>query len=440
MYARVVPTKENQSFSVACNDWSGLVVKGSTRGGERNGRRRRSKSRTTERTTTPVLVDAKFNLIPNKAPRATSTARNSWISSRRSRGITMRNFIGMLLGLLTISESLALRLTTVRIPTYKMRGESALLECQYELNARQQSHSSGRGHHSGGGHNQHHQSSRGRTRNDSFGGFKYAYHDDYYADTDGGGGGTEERLYSIKWYKDNEEFYRYVPSAVQPIKSYKIDGIRVDPNHSDGSKVQLRGLTLKSSGVYRCEISAEAPNFDSVQGEGRMDVIYVPREGPHINGSERRSYHIGETIELNCTSGRSYPASTLQWHLNDQPVTDPASIVQYPRVVNQHGLITSYLGLSMVVQPQHYIDGLMRIKCVASLSPVLWRNGKESIVQWEQPGLDNRVAMLLVKSGSPSCLVSMTLLVLCTVGGSLATIISQGHRHRHHLLQLMVLQ
>lgn len=69
--------------------------------------------------------------------------------------------------------------------------------------------------------------------------------------------------------------------------------------------------------------------------------------------------------------------------------------MQYPRVVNQHGLITSYLGLSMVVQPQHYIDGLMRIKCVASLSPVLWRNGKESIVQWEQPGLDNRVAMLL---------------------------------------------
>lgn len=168
------------------------------------------------------------------------------------------------------TESLALRLTTVRIPTYKMRGESALLECQYELNARQQSHSSGRGHHNGG-HNQHHQSSRGRTRNDSSGGFKYAYHDDYYADTDGGG--AEERLYSIKWYKDNEEFYRYVPSATPPIKSYKIEGVRVDPNHSDNTKVLLRSLTLKSSGVYRCEISAEAPSFDSVQGEGRMDVI-----------------------------------------------------------------------------------------------------------------------------------------------------------------------
>lgn len=35
----------------------------------------------------------------------------------------------------------------------------------------------------------------------------------------------------------------------------------------------LRQLTLKSSGIYRCEISAEAPSFASVQGEGKMDVV-----------------------------------------------------------------------------------------------------------------------------------------------------------------------
>ncbi|XP_053690712.1 uncharacterized protein LOC128739259 [Sabethes cyaneus] len=335
-------------------------------------------------------------------------------------GITMRSFIGMLLGLLTISESLALRLTTVRIPSYKFRGESALLECQYELSGQRPAIDTA----SYGQHRQQRQpaSTRSRTRNDSFGGGRYhsliASFGDYDSDSDFGFADErdddQERLYSIKWYKDNEEFYRYVPSAKQPIKSYKIDGIRVDPNYSDGSKVLLKALSLKSSGVYRCEISAEAPNFDSVQGEGRMDVIYVPKDGPHINGSERRSYHIGETMELNCTSGRSYPGSTLQWYLNDQLVTDAGSIVHYPRLVNQHGLVTSFLGLAMVVQPRHYIDGLMRIKCVASLSPVLWRNGKESIVQWEQPTIDNRVAMLLVKSSSCRWLPSTGLLMLCS--------------------------
>ncbi|EAT48379.1 AAEL000595-PA [Aedes aegypti] len=302
-------------------------------------------------------------------------------------------------------RSLALRLKTVHIPPYKHRGESALLQCQYELKG-QQSHN-GHSHHSTS------QVQRGRPWNDSAGSFRHhVYHDhDYYSDSESG----DERLYSIQWYKDNEEFYRYVPSASQPIKSYKIEGIRVDPNHSDGTKVMLKSLTLKSSGVYRCEVSAEAPNFDSVQGEGRMDVIYLPRDGPHINGSEKKSYHIGETMELNCTSGRSYPASTLQWYLNDKLVLDPRYIVHYPRMVNQHGLLTSFLGLSMVVQPHHYIDGSMKLKCVANLSPVLWRNGQESIMQWEQPPLDNRVAMLLVRSSSPRWSVSMALLLWSTL-------------------------
>lgn len=42
---------------------------------------------------------------------------------------------------------------------------------------------------------------------------------------------------------------------------------------SDTSRVMLRGLTLKSSGLYRCEISAEGPSFASVQAEGRMEVV-----------------------------------------------------------------------------------------------------------------------------------------------------------------------
>lgn len=41
-------------------------------------------------------------------------------------------------------------------------------------------------------------------------------------------GGYPETLYSVKWYKDNEEFYRYVPKAKTPQSSYPVEGIRVD--------------------------------------------------------------------------------------------------------------------------------------------------------------------------------------------------------------------
>uniref|UniRef100_A0A182MRR3 Ig-like domain-containing protein n=1 Tax=Anopheles culicifacies TaxID=139723 RepID=A0A182MRR3_9DIPT len=283
--------------------------------------------------------------------------------------LTLNSWFGIFVTSLLISDVIGLRLTTVRIPTYKFRGESALLECHYELNGQRKVRESK----SYGGNLRHH-----------------AYQTNYLEPFE-----EEEKLYSIKWYKDNEEFYRYVPSASQPIKSYKIEGIRVDPNHSDGTKVFLRGLTLKSSGVYRCEISAEAPSFNSVQGAGRMEVIYVPKDGPHISDGGRQIFQNGDTMELNCTSGRSYPATTLQWYLNDEPVTDPDSIIHYPSVQNQHGLITTFLGLSMVVNHRHFIDGTMRINCIENLSGIAWRSGKESIVQWGQPSTDSRFAMLL---------------------------------------------
>lgn len=37
-----------------------------------------------------------------------------------------------------------------------------------------------------------------------------------------------ESLYSVKWYKDNEEFYRFVPKSNPPQNSYKVEGIKVD--------------------------------------------------------------------------------------------------------------------------------------------------------------------------------------------------------------------
>ncbi|XP_065076033.1 uncharacterized protein LOC135699668 [Ochlerotatus camptorhynchus] len=286
--------------------------------------------------------------------------------------------VGVLSRLLILTGVFPLHLKRIHIPAYKFRGESALLECEYELAGARDRSESRRG-----------AANYPRNRYDIY---------DYYND---GGEGEGEKIYSVKWYKDNEEFYRYVPSANPPIKSYKIDGIWVDAMHSNHSKVLIKRLTLKSSGVYRCEISAEAPSFDSVQAEGRMDVIFIPKDGPHISSDgDRQSYHMGETLELNCTSGRSYPASTLQWYINEKLVTEPSMLVPFPRFQNQYGLITSYLGLSVVVGPHYYFNGVMRIKCMASLSPVLWSGDQESILHWEHPAFDNREAMLLVRSHS----------------------------------------
>lgn len=60
-----------------------------------------------------------------------------------------------------------------------------------------------------------------------------------------------------------------------------------------------------------------------------------------------------------------------------------------------HGLITTSLGLNIPVDGRHFYDGIMRVRCVASLSPTLWQNGRESIVHRRPSLMDSREAMLL---------------------------------------------
>jgi len=84
----------------------------------------------------------------------------------------------------------------VVVPAYELHGNFAMLECQYELN---------------NSDNRHSKSS------------KYHFPYDSNEQSDEG-----ETLYSVKWYKDNEEFYRYVPKANPPQHSYRVDGIKVD--------------------------------------------------------------------------------------------------------------------------------------------------------------------------------------------------------------------
>ncbi|GFQ73686.1 ig-like domain-containing protein [Trichonephila clavata] len=69
--------------------------------------------------------------------------------------------------------------------------------------------------------------------------------------------------------------------------------------------------------MYRCEISAEAPSFDTAEAEKEMKVFVLPSEGPTLTGGNQE-YRIGDTVVVNCTSAKSKPAATLRWYINDE--------------------------------------------------------------------------------------------------------------------------
>ncbi|XP_042142162.1 signal-regulatory protein beta-2-like, partial [Ixodes scapularis] len=79
-------------------------------------------------------------------------------------------------------------------------------------------------------------------------------------------------LYSVKWYKGTREFFRYVPSENPPKKYFILSGITVNVAESDQSSVLLEYLTLNDGGTYRCEVSADAPSFEVLTGEGILNV------------------------------------------------------------------------------------------------------------------------------------------------------------------------
>ncbi|XP_070393374.1 uncharacterized protein [Dermacentor albipictus] len=79
-------------------------------------------------------------------------------------------------------------------------------------------------------------------------------------------------LYSVKWYKDDIEFFRYVPSDRPPGQYFEVNGIRVDMIRSVNGSVFIRGMDAASEGTYKCEVSADAPSFQTIFAEKMIRV------------------------------------------------------------------------------------------------------------------------------------------------------------------------
>ncbi|XP_058057104.1 uncharacterized protein LOC131208386 [Anopheles bellator] len=229
----------------------------------------------------------------------------------------------VLLSLLLVKEfASGIMLTEVRVPKHTIKGHSVRLECHYDMEG--------------------------------------------------------EALYSVKWYKDGREFYRYVPRDDPPGTVFPQPGIAVDLLNSTSEQVVLDPIDLSSSGKYRCEVSAEAPSFQTVSDHGEMLVVVLPEEDPHITGGKPR-YQIGDIVRVNCTSGRSKPVVHLTWYINGE-AADSALVRRFePIVSGPDKLETSVLGLEFRVKAKHFKRGDMKLKCLATISTVYWKSNEESV-------------------------------------------------------------
>uniref|UniRef100_A0A2L2YLG2 Ig-like domain-containing protein n=1 Tax=Parasteatoda tepidariorum TaxID=114398 RepID=A0A2L2YLG2_PARTP len=262
----------------------------------------------------------------------------------------------------------------------------------------------------------------------------------------------DEQLYSVKWYKNDVEFYRYVPNDWPPGQFLPLPGIRVDLSKSGKTSVYLRHVDLYSGGLYRCEISAEAPSFDTAEAEKEMKVYVLPSEGPTLTGGNQE-YRIGDTVIVNCTSAKSKPAATLRWYINDELIArgdiepkthtkvtttnmvqnenlkkvdfsplssevGPEYETEYSTTLHADGLETSSLGLKFIVTSQHFQNGNMKLKCTATISRIYTMSNEEMVFGGRQQtsGLhisENMSRMRDSASQNPAVRWTVALLASC---------------------------
>ncbi|CAB0043474.1 unnamed protein product [Trichogramma brassicae] len=128
----------------------------------------------------------------------------------------------------------------------------------------------------------------------------------------------DAQLYAIKWYFEDEEFYRFVPKKQPPHDTFPVRNIQVNVSGSNMQDVTLVNVRRKHTGRYKCEVSEDQPRYDTKLQEADIFVVDVPEMEPRILVDKQRLAD-GDTLRANCTSGASRPAANVTWTVNGKP-------------------------------------------------------------------------------------------------------------------------
>ncbi|XP_024218227.2 uncharacterized protein [Halyomorpha halys] len=107
-----------------------------------------------------------------------------------------------------------------------------------------------------------------------------------------------------------------MPDSTPRARLFSLPGIRLVVERSNMSQVTLGQVDYSSSGTYRCEVSTEAPDFETALQNKNMTIVAYPDSPPHIAGALSVYSSADEHIFANCSSGKSNPPPNLSWYVN----------------------------------------------------------------------------------------------------------------------------
>ncbi|XP_023701692.1 uncharacterized protein LOC111861392 [Cryptotermes secundus] len=192
-------------------------------------------------------------------------------------------------------------------------------------------------------------------------------------------------LYTVKWYKGRQEFFRYVPKELPHTRVFPLPGVNVDVSKSGANQVVLLDVQLELAGKYRCEVSADAPTFHTEVVVSHMHVAYLPEGDPKLQ-VEKRRYAVGDTLRGNCSSPASSPPTNLTWIINGKRMNASFSKQDAVRSDDPQSRKVTTIGLELDMDSSIFQTGKLRVQCVATMFQ-LYRQEAETILEEERPRL-----------------------------------------------------
>ncbi|XP_068236045.1 uncharacterized protein [Palaemon carinicauda] len=192
-----------------------------------------------------------------------------------------------------------------------------------------------------------------------------------------------DHMYSIKWYQAAKEFYRYTPSAKDPIQIFDLPTLDVDTEKSWGGSVRIANVTLGAAGPFHCEVSADGPTFHTASVQANLNVIDLPDGSPIIRGV-RAQYIPGDWVDITCISRRSKPPPRLSFTINDKPVI-ASWIEPQSNQFHSDGLTTSSLQMHFSLSPRLLQrEGYARVRCKAQILKI-YEDSVEDVLSTTPP-------------------------------------------------------
>ncbi|XP_068240165.1 uncharacterized protein [Palaemon carinicauda] len=182
-----------------------------------------------------------------------------------------------------------------------------------------------------------------------------------------------DKLYSLKWWRGEDEFYQYLPPNR---KHFRVAGVHVDMEATDYRNkhgpsgvetVVLDGVSLDTGGVFKCEILAEN-DFQTMYKVANMTVVHAPEDPPEIvmaANIPKDSIRVGQKLALNCSSPLANPPLSHSWYINSRRVNS-SWVTKFPPRYRQY-LAETISKLEFIVSEDLLLPGrILSVQCLAT--------------------------------------------------------------------------